>query len=76
MAKKLPKPGFDTLLGVVKVIELKNHSSFRIKHKVNKQEISLLFQRIGIVWKVTLIDLPEDILNEFKKSNLNKLKIK
>ena len=52
-------------------MEFKNHSSFRIKHKVDKQEISLLFQRIGIDWKITQIELPEDLLNEFKKTNLN-----
>ena len=55
-------------------MEFKNHSSFRIKYKVDKKEISLLFQRIGIDWKITQIELPEDLLNEFKKSSLNKIK--
>ena len=76
MAKKLPKPGFDTFLGGIKIMEFKNHSSFRIKHTVDKQEISLLFQRIGIDWKITQIEFPEDLLKEFKKSNLNKIKPK
>ena len=76
MARKLPKPGFDTLLGGFKIMEFKNHSSFRIKHKVDKQEISLLFQRIGIDWKITQIEFPEDLLKEFKKSNLNKIEPK
>ena len=74
MARKLPKPGFNTLLGGIKIIEFKNHSSFRFNHKVDKQEISLLFQRIGIDWKITQIELPGDYLNEFKKSSLNKIK--
>ncbi len=69
MVRKLPKPGFDTLLGGFKIMEFKNHSSFRIKHKVDKQEISLLFQREGIDWKITQIEFPEDLLKEFKKIN-------
>ena len=73
--EKLPKPGFNTFLGGIKIVEFKNHSSFRIKHKVDDQEISLLFQRIGIDWKITHIELPEDLLNEFKKSNINKIKL-
>jgi len=74
IARKLPKPGFNTLIGGIKIMEFKNHSSFRIKYKLDKQEISLLFQRIGIDWKITQLELPEDLLNEFKKSNLNKIK--
>ena len=74
MARKLPKPSFNTLLGGIKIMEFKNHSSFRIKHTVDKQEIYLLFQRIGIDWKITQIELPKDFLNEFKKFNLNKIK--
>ena len=74
IAKKLPKPSFDTLLGGIKIIEFKNHSSFRIKHIVEKQEIFLLFQRTGIDWKITQIELPDNVLEDFKKSNpiLNK----
>ena len=74
MARKLPKPSFNTLLGGMKIMEFKNHSSFRIKHTVDEQYIFLLFQRIGIYWKITEIELPENFLNEFKKSNLNKIK--
>ena len=73
MARKLPKPSFNTLLGGIKIMEFKNHSSFRIKHTVDKQEIYLLFQRIGIDWKITQIELPEDFLNELKEFNLNKI---
>ena len=72
MVRKLPKPGFNTLLGGIKVMEFKNHNSFRIKHKVDKQEISLLFQRIGIDWKITQIELPEELLKEFQKLKPNK----
>ena len=67
MAKNLPKPNLNTLLGGIKIMEFKNHSSFKIKYKVDKQEISLLFQRIGIDWKITQIELPEDLLKEFQK---------
>ena len=74
MARKLPKPDINTFLGGIKIVEFKNHSSFRIKHKIDKKEISLIFQRIGIDWKITQIELPEDLLNEFKNSSLNKIK--
>ena len=69
MAKKLPKPSFDTLLGGIKIMKFKNHSSFKIIHIFNKQEISLLFQRIGIDWKITQIELPDDLLEDLKKVN-------
>ena len=72
IAKKIPKPSFNTLLGGIKIIEFKNHSSFRIKHKVDKQEVSLLFQRKGIDWKITQIELPEDLLKEIHKLKPNK----
>ena len=72
MSRKLPKPDFNTLLGGIKIMEFKNHSSFRIKHNVDKQEISLLFQRKGIDWKITQMELPEDLLREFQKQILNK----
>ena len=74
MARKLPKPNLKTLLGGIKIMEFKNHNSFRIKHMVDEQEIYLLFQRIGIDWKITAIELPKGFLNEFKKSKLNKIK--
>ena len=74
MARKFPKPSYNTFLGGIKIMEFKNHSSFRIKHTVNKQEIYLLFQRIGIDWKITQIELPEDFLKELKKFSLNKIK--
>ena len=74
IAKKLPKPSFTTLLSGIKIIEFKNHSSFRLNHIVDKQEISILFERRGIDWKITQIELPEDLFDEFKKSNLNKVK--
>ena len=76
IATKLPKPGFNTLLGAIKIMEFKSQNFFRIKHNVDKQEISLLFQRIGIDWKITQIEFPEDLLKEFKKSNLNKIESK
>jgi hypothetical protein len=76
MAIKLPKPGIDTLLGGIKIIEFKNHSSFKIKHLVDKKEISLLFQRIGIDWKITQVELPEDLFEELKKYNLHNTKTK
>ena len=68
-ARKLPKPGFDTLLGGFKIMEFKNHNTFKIKHKIDKQEISLLFQRIGIDWKIIQIEFPEHLLKEFNKVN-------
>tara|TARA_B100000900_G_scaffold2391_1_gene2066 strand:- start:70 stop:636 length:567 start_codon:yes stop_codon:yes gene_type:complete len=74
MARNLPKPGFNTLIGGIKIMEFKNHSSFKIKYELDNKEIFLLFQRIGINWKITQIELPEDLLNEFKKSNINKIK--
>ena len=76
MAIKLPKPGIDTLLGGIKIIEFKNHRSFKIKHLVDKKEISLLFQRIGIDWKITQVELPEDLFEELKKYNLHNTKTK
>ena len=76
MAKKLPKPSFDTFLGGFKIIKFKNFNSFRINHTIDEQKISLLFQRIGIDWKITQIKLPDDLLNELKKTYFNKIETK
>ena len=64
---KIPKPGFDTLIGGIKIMEFTSHSSFRIKHIVDKKEISLFFQRTGIDWKITQIDFPDNLFEDFKK---------
>ncbi len=72
--KKLPKPSFETLIGGIKIMEFTSHSSFKINHIIDKTEISLLFQRTGIDWKITQIEFPDDLFENFKKSNLNKIK--
>ncbi len=60
--RKLPKHGFDKLLGAIKIMEFKNHSSFIIKRTVEKQEISIMSQRTGVDWKITKIDFPLNLL--------------
>ena len=71
--KDLPEPSFNTLLGSIKIMEFTGHSSFRIKHKFEKQEISLLFERKDIDWKITQIEFPDDLFEDFKNSNLDKI---
>ena len=71
--KKLPKPSFKTLVGGVKIMEFTSHSSFKINHVIDKKKISLLFKRTGINWKITRIEFPDDLFQNFKKSNLNKV---
>ena len=72
--KKLPKPSFETLIGGIKIMKFTSHSSFKINHIIDETEISLLFQRTGIDWKITQIEFPDDLFDNFKKSNLNKIK--
>ena len=72
--KKLPKPSFESFIGVVKIMEFTSHNSFKINYVINKKEISFLFQRKGIDWKITQIEFLDDILEDFKNSNLNKIK--
>ena len=72
--KKLPKPSLETLIGGFKIMEFTSHSNFKINHVIDKKEISLLFQRKGIDWKITQIEFSDDLLPNFKKSNLNKIK--
>ena len=71
--KDLPEPSFNTLLGGIKIMDFTGHSSFRIKHKFEKQEISLLFERKDIDWKITQIEFPDDLFEDFKNSNLDKI---
>ena len=71
--KKLPKPSFETLIGGLKIMEFTSHSSFKINHVIDKKEISLLLQRKGIDWKIIQIVFPDDLFQNFKKSNLNKI---
>ena len=72
--KKLPKPSFESFIGVIKIMEFTSHNSFKISHVIDKKEISFLFQRKGIDWKITQIEFPDDIFEDFKNSNLNKIK--
>ena len=67
--KKLPKPSFETLIGGIKIMKFTSHSSFKINHVIDKKEMSLLFQRTGIDWKVTQIEFPDDLFQNLKKSN-------
>ena len=72
--KKLPKPSFETFIGVIKIMEFTSHNSFKINYVIDKKEISFLFQRKGIDWKIIQIEFPDDIFEDFKNSNLNKIK--
>ena len=71
--KNLPKPSFKTLIGGATIMEFTSHSSFKINHVIDKKEISLLLQRKGIDWKIIQIVFPDDLFQNFKKSNLNKI---
>ena len=72
--KKLPKPSFESFIGVIKIMEFTSYNSFKINHVIDKKEISFFFQRKGIDWKITQIEFPDDMFEDFKNSNLNKIK--
>ena len=71
--KKLPKPSLETLIGSIKIMEFISHSSFKINHVIDKKEISFLFHRTGIDWKITQIEFPEDLFEDFRNSNFKKI---
>ena len=68
--KEMPEPNFNTLILGINIIDFTGHSSFIVKHKIKNQEISVFFQRFGLVWKINKIQFPDNFFKELKKSYL------
>ena len=54
-------------------MEFTGHSSFKIKHIFEQQEVSLLFERKGIDWKITQIQFPDNLFDDLKNSSLKNI---
>ena len=61
---EIPKPTFLTLIGGFSIMDFNGHSSFYITYENEGQEFPVFFNRKGLSWKITQIDLPENLLND------------
>ncbi|MDA9156492.1 DUF2939 domain-containing protein [Candidatus Pelagibacter sp.] len=63
---EIPEPTFLTLIGGFTIMDFNGHSSFYITYENEGQEFPVFFNRQGLTWKITQIEFPEDLLDNFK----------
>ena len=63
---EIPEPTLVTLLGGFTIMEFNGHSSFYITYENEGEEFPIFFNRKGLTWKITQIEFPEDLLDNFK----------
>ena len=66
---KVPKPNLITLIGGFSLIDFSGHSSFIVIHKNKNKQISIIFDRIGLKWKITEIIFPDNFLKDMQNKN-------
>ena len=60
---EIPEPTFMTLISGFTIMDFNSHSSFYITYENEGQEFPIFFNRKGLTWKITQIDLPENLLS-------------
>ena len=60
---EIPEPTFLTLISGFTIMHFNGHSSFYITYENEGQEFPVFFNRKGLTWKITQIDLPENLLS-------------
>ena len=60
---EIPEPTFLTLIGGFTIMNFNGHSSFYITYKNEGQEFPIFFNRKGLTWKITQIELPQNLLS-------------
>ena len=63
---EIPKPTIITLLGGFTIMDFNGHSSFYITYENEGEEFPVFFNRKGLTWKITQIEFPENLLDNFK----------
>jgi hypothetical protein len=63
---EIPKPTIVTLLGGFTIMNFNGHSSFYITYENEGEEFPVFFNRKGLTWKITQIEFPENLLDNFK----------
>ena len=61
---EIPEPTFLTLIGGFTIMDFNGHSSFYITYKNEGQEFPIFFNRKGFTWKITQIELPQNLLSD------------
>ena len=63
---EIPKPTIITLLGGFTIMDFNGHSSFYITYENEGEKFPIFFNRNGLTWKITQIEFPENLLDNFK----------
>ena len=63
---EIPEPTFLTLIGGFTIMDFNGHSSFYITYENEGEKFPIFFNRNGLTWKITQIEFPENLLDNFK----------
>ena len=64
--KNMSAPNIYTFLGGIKKMDFNGHSSFVIKQRFNQEEITVLFARKNLKWKIIEVKLPNNLYERLK----------
>ena len=60
---EIPEPTFLTLIGGFTIMDFNGLSSFYVTYENEGQEFPIFFNRKSLSWKITQIDLPQNLLS-------------
>ena len=63
---EIPEPTFLTLIGGFTIMDFNSLSSFYVTYENEGQEFPVFFNRQGLTWKITQIELPENLMESIK----------
>ena len=63
---EIPEPTFLTLIGGFTIMDFNGHSSFYVTYENEGQKLPIFFTRKGLTWKITQIELPENLMESIK----------
>jgi len=63
---EIPEPTFLTLIGGFTIMDFNSLSSFYVTYENEGQELPIFFNRKGLTWKITQIELPENLMESIK----------
>ena len=63
---EIPKPTFLTLIGGFTIMDFNSLSSFYVTYENEGQKLPIFFTRKGLTWKITQIELPENLMESIK----------
>ena len=60
---EIPEPSFGTLIAGISLIKFDSFNSFHVNVENDDEKIRVHFRRIGVKWKINLLELPNDLIS-------------